>query len=76
MWPIYREVVEDVYKHPKVREIYASDSDQKFDIVIAEVFNSPGLYALAHRFNAPLIGKNNDIYQIIIQKLHLKFILH
>jgi len=61
LWPASHQMTENVYKHPKVREMYLPDSNQKFDVVIVETVKSPSLYALAHRFNAPLIGKNNDI---------------
>lgn len=53
---IGNKLTEDIYKHSEVRKMYAPDSDQKFDAVIIEVIKTPGLYALAHRFNAPLIG--------------------
>ncbi|XP_011687378.1 PREDICTED: UDP-glucuronosyltransferase 2B19-like [Wasmannia auropunctata] len=56
IWPQFQEIVENIYKHPKVRKMYAPDSNQKFDVVIVETLVTPGLYALAHRFNAPLIG--------------------
>ncbi|KAL6435761.1 hypothetical protein ACFW04_005568 [Cataglyphis niger] len=47
---------ENIYKHSEVRKMYAADSDQKFDVVLVESVKTPGLYPLAHRFNAPLIG--------------------
>lgn len=75
MWYMSREIVENIYEHPEVRKMYVSDSDKKFDVVIVETIKSPSLYALAHRFNAPLIGKNNDVYEIVTFKVHLKFIL-
>ncbi|XP_029669275.1 UDP-glucuronosyltransferase 2B9-like isoform X2 [Formica exsecta] len=49
-------LTENIYKHSEVRKMYAPDSDQKFDAVIIEIIKTPGLYSLAHRFNAPLIG--------------------
>ncbi|XP_070161125.1 UDP-glucosyltransferase 2-like [Polyergus mexicanus] len=49
-------ITENIYKHLEVRKMYAPDSDQKFDAVIIETIKTPGLYSLAHRFNAPLIG--------------------
>lgn len=61
LWPLAREIAEHIYEHPEVRKMYAPDSDTKFDVVIAETIKTPALYALAHRFKAPLIGKNNDI---------------
>jgi len=70
MWPLSQKVVENVYNHPEVRKMYVTASNKKFDVVIVETIKSPGLYALAHRFNAPLIGKNN-VYEIQ-DKGHLK----
>jgi len=68
LWPLCNEITENIYKHPKVRKMYELDSDTKFDVVIVETIKSPGLYALAYRFNAPLIGKN-DVYKILINVL-------
>ncbi|XP_011694146.1 PREDICTED: UDP-glucuronosyltransferase 2B18-like [Wasmannia auropunctata] len=68
VWSMSREVAENIYKHPEVHQLYAPDSDRKFDVVIAETIKTPSLYALAHRFNAPLIGVstfglyNNNYY--------------
>lgn len=76
LWSLAKDQAENIYKHPKIREMYVPDSDKKFDVVIVETFLSPSLYALAHRFNAPLIGKNNDMYEIIIRIFYLKFILY
>ncbi|KAK2576536.1 hypothetical protein KPH14_005858 [Odynerus spinipes] len=45
-----------VYSHPEFKKVYAPDSGQKFDVVIVEAIITPGCYALAHRFDAPLIG--------------------
>ncbi|XP_011059492.1 PREDICTED: LOW QUALITY PROTEIN: UDP-glucuronosyltransferase 2B19-like [Acromyrmex echinatior] len=56
LWPLSNEITENIYKHPEVRKMYEQDSDTKFDVVIVETIKSPGLYALAYRFNAPLIG--------------------
>ncbi|XP_011863830.1 PREDICTED: UDP-glucuronosyltransferase 2B15-like [Vollenhovia emeryi] len=67
IWILSGKMSENIYKHPEVRKMYL-DSNQKFDVVITEIFLSPSLYALAHRFNAPLIGVstfgllNNNYY--------------
>lgn len=55
---IFHTYTENIYKHSEVRKMYAPDSDQKFDVVLVEIFKTPALYPLAHRFNAPLIGKS------------------
>ncbi|XP_020300279.1 UDP-glucuronosyltransferase 2B17-like isoform X2 [Pseudomyrmex gracilis] len=56
LWPMSRELIKIIYEHPQVREMYAPNSSEKFDLVIIETLKTPALYALAHRFNAPLIG--------------------
>lgn len=60
LWPMGRELTKDIYEHPQVRKMYAPNSGEKFDLVIIENLKSPALYALARRFNAPLIGKYNN----------------
>ncbi|XP_028050159.1 UDP-glucosyltransferase 2 [Monomorium pharaonis] len=68
IWPMIYKTAETIYEHPEVRKLYVSNSNEKFDVVIAETFTSPCFYALAHRFNAPLIGvatlglNNNNYY--------------
>ncbi|XP_053995631.1 uncharacterized protein LOC128885558 [Hylaeus anthracinus] len=39
-----------------VKKLYAPNSNEKFDLVMAELIWTPSLFAFAHRFNAPLIG--------------------
>ncbi|XP_024893880.1 uncharacterized protein LOC112468767, partial [Temnothorax curvispinosus] len=56
IWPLCGDFTENMFKHPKVRKMYAPNNDEKFDLVIVEVIKIPSFYALAHRFNAPLIG--------------------
>ncbi|XP_054013725.1 UDP-glycosyltransferase UGT5-like [Hylaeus anthracinus] len=46
----------EIYNNSEVRKLYAPDSDAKFDVVMIQAFISPAVFALAHRFNAPLIG--------------------
>jgi len=57
MWLLSQKLVTIVYEHPHMRKMYAPDSDERFDAVMVELLMTPGLYPLAHRFNAPLIGK-------------------
>ncbi|KAL6257119.1 hypothetical protein P5V15_012051 [Pogonomyrmex californicus] len=73
-WPACLEISEMVYKHPEVRKMYISGSNREFDVVIAETIKTPSFYALAHRFNAPLIGKTNDIYENV-NLINISFIL-
>lgn len=60
LWDALMELTKKTFEHPEVRKLYAPNSGEKFDVVLAELNVSPGLYALAHRFNAPLIGKNHN----------------
>ncbi|KAI4486173.1 hypothetical protein M0802_012504, partial [Mischocyttarus mexicanus] len=47
---------ENVFNHPDFKKIYASDSDEKFDLVLVEAIITPAIYAFGYRFKAPLIG--------------------
>ncbi|XP_053976522.1 uncharacterized protein LOC128875173 [Hylaeus volcanicus] len=47
---------ENVFENPAVKKLYAPNSNEKFDLVMAELLWTPSLFAFAHRFNAPLIG--------------------
>ncbi|XP_046661711.1 UDP-glucosyltransferase 2-like [Homalodisca vitripennis] len=42
------------YSEPQVQKLL--DSDEKFDLVITEIFSSDCFAPLAHRFNAPLVS--------------------
>lgn len=46
-----------IFDDPKFVKYYRHDSNEKFDAVIVEAIAGIGLYAMAHRFNAPLIGE-------------------
>ncbi|XP_020300263.1 UDP-glucuronosyltransferase-like [Pseudomyrmex gracilis] len=56
IWPMGHGLTKTIYEHPQVRKMYAPNSGEKFDLIIIENLLTPGLYGLAHRFNAPLIG--------------------
>ncbi|XP_076231313.1 uncharacterized protein LOC143177325 [Calliopsis andreniformis] len=56
MLPLGLTFCEHVFKNTEVKKMYAPESNQKFDLVIAEMLLMPSIYAFAHRFNAPLIG--------------------
>ncbi|XP_072379437.1 UDP-glucosyltransferase 2-like [Diabrotica undecimpunctata] len=49
------ESAEVILKNKEFIKIY-NNSNQKFDVVIAQTFISPILYSIAAKFNAPLIG--------------------
>ncbi|XP_078038087.1 UDP-glucosyltransferase 2-like [Augochlora pura] len=67
-------LVETVFNNTEMQEIYAPNSDRKFDLVISEL-QVPGISVFAHRFNAPLIGvlstKMFSIYEHILGGLVL-----
>ncbi|XP_076766939.1 uncharacterized protein LOC143433487 [Xylocopa sonorina] len=46
------------FNNTEVKKLYAPDSGEKFDLVMVEMFLSYPWFALAHRFNAPVIGLN------------------
>lgn len=46
-----------IFNNPEVKKLYRHDSNEKFDAVIVEAVSSPSLFALAHRFNASIIGE-------------------
>ncbi|CAK9804959.1 UDP-glucosyltransferase 2 [Anthophora plagiata] len=48
--------VEHILSNPEVKELYAPESKEKFDVVLFELHYIPAIHMLAHRFNAPLIG--------------------
>lgn len=64
LWLLGHTVANDVFRHPDFMKYYANDSDAKFDMIIAEMTATPATYILAHRFNAPLVGKIYFIIQL------------
>lgn len=54
---IINKYVAQLFQDPEFKKIYRHDSGEKFDAVIVELLNDLSLYALAYRFNAPLIGE-------------------
>nr|XP_033333365.1 UDP-glucuronosyltransferase-like isoform X1 [Megalopta genalis] len=50
------DFVNVVLNHTDMKTIYAPNSTRKIDLVMVEFLSMPALYALAHRFDAPLIG--------------------
>ncbi|XP_050454322.1 UDP-glycosyltransferase UGT5-like isoform X2 [Cataglyphis hispanica] len=62
-WPIlddfYRrneEMTDGVLSNPAMQQLISPNSTAKFDLIIVEYLFYDALYALAYRFNAPLIG--------------------
>jgi len=50
-------IAENALNHPDLVKYYTNRTDMQFDAVIAEMIMTPAIYMLAHKFNAPLIGK-------------------
>ncbi|XP_043255822.1 UDP-glucosyltransferase 2-like isoform X1 [Colletes gigas] len=48
--------LKNTFEHPMAKELYSPNSNATFDVVMTEMLFTPGACALAHRFNAPLIG--------------------
>lgn len=55
-------MAEGIFEHAEMKKLYAPNSNEKFDLVIAEALIWHSTYAFAHRFNAPLIGINLFIF--------------
>lgn len=55
--PILHNQAEEILDHPAVRKLYALNSNEKFDLVLIEMFASPALLPLGKRFDAPIVGK-------------------
>ncbi|XP_032684087.1 UDP-glucuronosyltransferase 2B9-like isoform X2 [Odontomachus brunneus] len=56
MWDIFTDLTKNILEHQEVRKLYAPNSGEQFDVVFIEIHVAPAIYALAHRFNAPVIG--------------------
>lgn len=46
-----------IFNQPEFVKLYRRDSNEKFDAVIVEAVAGLSLFAMAHRFKAPLIGE-------------------
>ncbi|KZC09279.1 PREDICTED: UDP-glucuronosyltransferase 2B15-like [Dufourea novaeangliae] len=46
----------EVLNHTDMKRLYEPNSNEEFDVVMAEMLLVPSIYAFAHRFNAPMIG--------------------
>ncbi|CAL7945083.1 unnamed protein product [Xylocopa violacea] len=49
-------VTELFYNHPEIKNLYATGSDAKFDLVIVESITGFSTYALVYKLKAPVIG--------------------
>jgi glucuronosyltransferase len=54
MWNTNLDVCRFVLEHPKVQRLI--NGDEKFDLIITEIFGPDCFLGLSHRFNAPIIS--------------------
>lgn len=55
--PIFHSHSEMILDHPEFKKIYGPDSNEKFDLVILEMFLHNAFLSLGWRFNAPVVGE-------------------
>ncbi|XP_060823991.1 UDP-glycosyltransferase UGT5-like [Bombus pascuorum] len=56
MLPLVGVAAEMVLNSTELRKLYAPESNATFDVYLTEFLYVPAIYALAHRFNVPMIG--------------------
>jgi glucuronosyltransferase len=54
------EACEKTFEHPDVQELIKSD--EKFDLLITEMFNTDCFLAFAHKFKIPVIGFSSCVF--------------
>ncbi|XP_071879122.1 UDP-glycosyltransferase UGT5-like [Bombus fervidus] len=54
--PVVEGFAEMVLNSTELRKLYAPESNTTFDVYMTEFLFAPATYALAHRFNVPIIG--------------------
>ncbi|XP_060535997.1 UDP-glycosyltransferase UGT5-like [Cylas formicarius] len=55
IFAMYEEFAEAIFSNEHFRRIY-TDPNQKFDLIIAQIYISPTMFALSHKLNSPIIG--------------------
>ena len=63
---VTKVVAETVFSSTELRKLYAPESNATFDIYLTELLSAPSIYAIAHRFNVPMIGMTLTIIFIYI----------
>jgi len=66
-WTLTHKISISILDNPKLKKLYHSNSNEKFDAVILELVGYPSLSIMSYRFNAPLIGKMisaSNIYKV------------
>jgi glucuronosyltransferase len=59
IWRTNLDMCRIVLEHPKVQRLI--NSDEKFDLIITEIFGPDCFMGLSHRMNAPIIGMISSI---------------
>jgi glucuronosyltransferase len=59
MWNINRDMCKTVLEHPKVQNLI--NTDEKFDLIITEIFGTDCFIGLSHRFKVPFINMISSV---------------
>lgn len=63
--PMLHTQTENILSHPKMRELYAPNNNEKFDLILLEMVFWHAFLALGARFNAPIIGEWMIVISVI-----------
>lgn len=55
-------IAETVLGNPRVKQLYAPDSNERFDVIMLEMISVSAILGLVHRFNVPLIGTSYRLF--------------
>nr|AVT42221.1 UDP-glucuronosyltransferase 321E1 [Lissorhoptrus oryzophilus] len=55
IFAMYNDYAEAILSNKQFRKVY-NDPSQKFDLIIAQIYVSPIMFALSSKFNAPVVG--------------------
>ena len=59
LWNTNLDICRAVLKHPKIQRLI--NGDDKFDLIITEIFGPDCFLGLSHRFNAPIISMISSV---------------
>jgi len=79
IWSLVHVMNSYAFKNSEMQKLYAADSTEYFDAVIVAQGPTVSMNAFAHRFHAPLIGKELimllDIIKLLILNVFGKILL-
>ncbi|XP_076257901.1 UDP-glycosyltransferase UGT5-like isoform X1 [Rhynchophorus ferrugineus] len=55
IFAMYYEIAEAIFENKEFKAIY-QNPQEKFDLIIAQIYISPTMFALSNKFDAPVIG--------------------